>query len=346
MLTEKYLIRLEILRWSLVIDDIDQNAQDLNAFISQFIPKHSAIGEMSHLLVQPNNHCSSRPGPQVTLAAGPKLDLVAIYDQLVNDWLIHLPSDIPGRTRVTTEKVIRQFVADIVLSQILLPQKLTTVEPTTSNVEIPSTDLTYGAVNSLEPTGEQGSSGPLTKSVGQSFRSQAKTPTATTTTTMRESSSQGAFIFPERKADEWPTFKALSSYTTLNRTVPISPDVERILDCWKPGTDPASYFLTLQESQSTTGASGRKSRKKVPQTLKSMSLDSVAPPAVSSTVPVAKRGWGSQPDHTQPSAIRLQSSQITDDFSMTQVEPGAFGGREASKKSNIKARKKKRAAGF
>lgn len=340
MLTEKHLIRLEILQWSLVIDDIDQNAQDLNAFISQLVSKHSAIGGKSHLLVQPYGYFSSGSRPQVTLAPGPKLDLVAIYDRLVNDWLIDLPSDIPGRTRIMTEKVIRHFVADILLSQILLPQKSTIVEPTASNVEIPSTDFTRGAVNSLEPAGEQCSYDPSAKSVDQSFRSQAKT------TTTREGSLQGAFIFPERKADEWPTFKALSSYTTLNGTAPISPDVERILDRWKPGTDPASYSLTLQESQSVTGASGRKSRKKVPQTLKSMSLDSVVPPAVSSTVSVAKRDWGSQPDHAQPSAIRLQTSQITDDIPMTQVEPGAFGGREASKKSNIKARKKKRAAGF
>lgn len=340
MLTEKHLIRLEILRGPLVIDDIDQTAQDLNAFISQFVPKHSTIGAKSHLLVQPYNHFSSGSRPQVTLAAGPKLDLVAIYDRLVNDWLIDLPSDTPGRTRVTTEKVIRHFVADIVLSQILLPQKSTLVEPTTTNVEIPSTDSTRGAANSLEPAGEQGSYGPLVKSVDHSFRPQAKT------TTTRESSSQGTFMFPEGNADEWPTLKALSSYTTWNRTAPISPDVERIIDRWKPGTDPASYSLTLQESQSATGASGRKSRRKVPQTLKSMSLDSVAPPAVSSTVPDSQRYWGSQLDHVQPSAICLQSSQITDELPMTQVEPGVFGGREASKKSNVKARKKKRAAGF
>ncbi|OKL60594.1 hypothetical protein UA08_04358 [Talaromyces atroroseus] len=55
---------------------------------------------------------------------------------------------------------------------------------------------------------------------------------------------------------------------------------------------------------------------------------------------------GSQPQQSF-SRLPLPSSQISEDMlPMTQIERGLFGSREAGKKSNAKARKKKRAAGF
>ncbi|KAH8425687.1 uncharacterized protein LDX57_003436 [Aspergillus melleus] len=94
-------------------------------------------------------------------------------------------------------------------------------------------------------------------------------------------------------------------------------------------------------------ASQRKPRKKVPGGSQGSSQHPTAPiPSASSAVPVV-REWGSQPENSEPPAIRLQSSQhVEDDLPMTQVERGMFGGREASRKVATKTRKKKRAAGF
>ncbi|KAL4785075.1 RNA polymerase I-specific transcription initiation factor RRN6-like protein [Aspergillus varians] len=335
---------LEILRRSrisLVLDDIDQNAQELCAFVSEFASSHSAFGDRDHLLVQPYNSFCSRSNQQVNLLDAAKLDLVAIYDRLVNHWLIDLPSDLPGRARITKEKAIRHVVADIVLSKVISVHKSTTVDSSVNNENIPPYSIT-SLINSPGPVDEQFSHESLARSVGQDFQSQANN------TATQSSFALGDLVFAERQANEWPTFTVLSSYTAFSRTGPISRDAERILDHWKPGVDPALYSLPVEGSQlaANNKASGRNSRKKMSQAMKHMSLDSSIPPPVSCTVPADKRDWGSQPDNSQPLMIRLQSSQATEDLPMTQVERGAFGGRETTRKSGMRARKKKRAAGF
>ncbi|KAL4868190.1 hypothetical protein BDV12DRAFT_170223 [Aspergillus spectabilis] len=332
---------LEILRRSLVLDDIDQNAQDLRDFVSQFASSNFALGSQNYLLVQPYDSFSSPSTQQVKQAEISGLDLVAIYDRLVNHWLVDLPPNIPGRARITKEKAIRHFVADIVLAQMISAHKLATAESTTFDDENLAPFSTGGLIGSSGRTNEQYLYEPLPTPVDHSFRSQANT------TATQSSYTVGAFVLPERQADKCPTFMALSSYTTFSKPDTMSRDTERILSHWKYGIDPALYSLASEESQlaARNRASRRKPRKRMSQAMKNTSLDSSVPLPVSSPTPAA-RDWGSQPDNSQPPAIRLQSSQVTDDLPMTQVERGAFGGREAAKKGGIKARKKKRAAGF
>ncbi|KAL4975496.1 RNA polymerase I-specific transcription initiation factor RRN6-like protein [Aspergillus desertorum] len=339
---------LEILRKSPALDDIDQNAQDLAAFVSQFASGRSVLGNRACFLIQPYDSFNARLNWHKKSVEASKLDLVALYDRLVNHWLIDLPSDIPGRARITKERAIRHFVADIVLSQIISVQQLEARGSITNRDVASSVYSRSGLTISSGLTDEQSSYGASLSSADQGFQSQADSA-ATQGTAMEDS------ILPERQANQWSTFEVLSSYTRYNRSGPISRCAERVLDHWKPGLDPASYLPSSEESQLAikNKASKGKSRKKMSQTLKSMSLDSPIPPLVSSLPPpmyspaLAVRGnWGSQPDYGQPPTVRFQSSQLTDDVPMTQVERGTFGSREASKKGGNKARKKKRAAGF
>ncbi|KAL4751544.1 hypothetical protein BDW72DRAFT_203076 [Aspergillus terricola var. indicus] len=332
---------LEISQKSPTLDDIDQNAQDLAAFVCHAAPDRSVLGNRARFLIQPYDWFGARSTQQEKPIGASKLDLIAIYDRLVNHWLIDLPSDIPGRARITKEKAIRQLVADIVLSQIISVHQKEAAESTT-NKDVTSSAYSSSVLTTLSGlTDEQSSYGTLLSSADQGFQSQADTA-ATQSSTLEDS------VLPERQTDQRPTFKVLSSYTRYDKTGTISRGAGRVLGYWKPGFDPASYLLASEGPQlaAKNKAIKGKSRRNVSQTLKKLSHDSPVPPLVSSPAPAVRGAWGSQPETGQPPMIRFQGSQLTDDVPMTQVERGAFGSREASRKGGIKAKKKKRAAGF
>ncbi|KAL4801233.1 RNA polymerase I-specific transcription initiation factor RRN6-like protein [Aspergillus unguis] len=327
---------VEILCRCPAIDDIDQNAQDLANFVSQSVSNHAVLSGRDHILLQQSNLFTRRPVQQETPSDAPKLDLVAIYDQLVNNWLIDLSPDIPGRVRISKEKTIRRFVAEIAFSCIILMHK-----------SVCGSGVREGELPSVYPGGPAKIDG---QSSYESFISSAEQelqPQTITASTQSGAAPDGPGD-PGSRADKRPLFEVLSSYTNFERPGTTSQDAERILDHWKPGTDPASFSLISGESRlaASSRSSRRKSRRNMSQSMKNMNLDSSVPLPATSPAPVKKVDWGSQPDNSQPPMIRLQSSQVTDDLPMTQVERGAFGGRDAARKSGIKARKKKRAAGF
>lgn len=319
------------------MDDIDQNAHNLATFVTRFTSHYAALGDKNHLILQPYDLHTLRLVPQNNISDSPKLDLVAVYDQLVNHWLIDLPLDVPGRARITKERAIRFLVADIVLSQIIWVLHEPTISGADPDKNAPqSNHFTGGPLK----TDGHCTPGTLASYADQRFQPEAPTVAA-------QSSSAIGGSFSESQADKWPTYTALSSYTDFERAGSTSRDAERILDHWKPGTDPALYSLMPGESQIAAKgkASRRKSRRNVSQSMKNIGFDSSIPLPATSPAPV-RGDWGSQPDNSQHPMMRLQSSQVVHDLPMTQVERGAFGGREASKSAGIKARKKKRAAGF
>ncbi|KAL4740863.1 RNA polymerase I-specific transcription initiation factor RRN6-like protein [Aspergillus similis] len=332
---------LEISQKSPTLDDIDQNAQDLAAFVSQAASDRSVLGNRARFLIQPYNSFGARLTQQGKQIRASELNLIAIYDRLVNHWLIDLPSDIPGRARITKEKAIRQLVADIVLSQIISVHQREAAESTTNKDVTSSAHSSSGLTTLSGLTDEQSFYGTLLSSVDQGFQSQADTA-ATQSSTLEDS------VLPKRQTDQRPTFKVLSSYTRYDKTGPISRGAERVLDHWRPGLDPASYLLTSEGSRlaAKNKAFKGKSRKNVSQTPKKISHDSPLPPLVASPIPAVRGAWGSQPETGQPPMVRFQGSQFTEDVPMTQVERGTFGSRDANRKGGIKAKKKKRAAGF
>ncbi|RDW76216.1 uncharacterized protein DSM5745_06208 [Aspergillus mulundensis] len=341
---------LEILRKPPVLDDIDQNAQYLAAFVSQFALHKPALENWGDLLVQPYGLFSAHLTQQADLLGTSRLDLVAIYDRLVNEWLIDLPSDMPGRARISKEKAIRRFVVDLVLSQIINLHIPKTAETMTNHGVTLSTYSNSDLVSSSTLASEQSSHKYLSSSTKQGVLSHAHTATT------QSSSAAGDSTWPKCQGGQSPPFAVLSSYSALYKTEPMSQDAERILGHWKAGLDPASYSPVLEKSRSADSnqASQHRLRKKnVSQSSKSMSLDSPKPPTVSSIPPpvsssaLALRGtWGSQPDNGHAHMAHYQSSQVVSDVPMTQIERGTFGGREAGRKGGNKAKKKKRAAGF
>ncbi|KAL4905686.1 hypothetical protein BDW74DRAFT_151791 [Aspergillus multicolor] len=341
---------LEVLQKSPMLDDIDQNAQYLAAFVSQFASHQPALGKWDHLRVQPYGMFSAHLTQQAELLEVSKLDLVSIYDRLVNDWLMNLPSDVPGRVRIFKEKAIRHFVVDIVLSQIINIQKPKTANIRHKGVTSPTysnSDLVSSPALAYEPSSHQ--------YLPSFFMNQGIISQANTAAT-QSSSAVGDSTLPMCNGDQSPPAAVLSSYSALYKTGPISQDAERILGHWKAGLDPTSYSPVLDKFRSAISnqtPQQRLRKKDTSQRSKNSSLHSPMPPSVPSTLPhvststLAHGGtWGSQPENGQAHMEYYQSSQVISDVPMSQIERGAFGGREAGRKGGAKAKKKKREAGF
>ncbi|KAI9370939.1 RNA polymerase I-specific transcription initiation factor RRN6-like protein [Aspergillus egyptiacus] len=329
---------LEILRRTPILDDIDQNAQDIAALLSKLTVNHHAPGNQHHLLVQPFSPPIPQPLRRENSVEPPNMDLVAVYDRLVNHWLVDLPANIPGRARIAKEKAIRHLLADLILAQIISARSITELESTAIGDGRQTGPSAGGLISSCRTVDERFL---LETPVAQNSEPQASI------TTTRSASALRDYTYPDREAEESATLTTLSAYTTFDRGGPSSRDTERILSHWKPGSAPTTYTFVSEESQlaARVRASRRKSRKKISKVMNTLSLEPSIPLPVSSPVP-AVRDWSSQADNSQPPIIRLQNSQTTDDLPMTQVERGAFGSREANRKIGMKAKRKKRAAGF
>lgn len=126
----------------------------------------------------------------------------------------------------------------------------------------------------------------------------------------------------------------------------LSGATENILSQWNIGEDPDSVDWRRIASQDTAATSQAATPKRTPRRSRSRSIaENVRPRRASPIVPIVQAP-GSQP---QQDIFRdnIPSSQITEDsLPMTQTERGIFGSRQAGKQTNVRARKKKRAAGF
>lgn len=351
---------LEALGSSPMLDSVEQNSRRLQEFLSSH---HLALLDWKADR-QPSGHSSPllvRSADFIYEVSG--LDLPAIYDLLTNDWLAGLPHDLPGRTRFTKEKIIRGVVADLILAQIRIRVRtLSGIDKLDDSRRINSGDIPSSSMISVDD--------PFDASSSRSARRVSQRPAWTGNGSFDDPGSgttPGSTLGREELETESlrdmePTYTSLSAYTTFSRERNMPRKVASMLGHWQPGTDPAGYnwqrAMQLQGTEESQPASKattpkRRQRKKTPSTQGTITVNSghvsaPAPaPAPMTSVTPDVRGWGSQPEHNEAPVLRLQSSQvIEDDVPMTQIERGAFGGREAGRKNVMKARKKKRAAGF
>lgn len=125
----------------------------------------------------------------------------------------------------------------------------------------------------------------------------------------------------------------------------LSDATENILSQWTIGESPDSVDWKELASQDTA-IPGATTPKRTPRRSRSIGLvENPKPRRASPIVPIV-RAPGSQP---QQDIFRdyIPSSQFTEDsLPMTQIERGLFGSRQSGKQTNVRARKKKRAAGF
>ncbi|KAE8412231.1 RNA polymerase I-specific transcription initiation factor RRN6-like protein [Aspergillus pseudocaelatus] len=322
---------LEILGHSSSLDDVDQIAQDVEDLLSALLTDNTCTHRHQQLVMQLPGHLNLRSTKPIQSTESSRSGLIEIYDQSVNDWLT-LSHNIPIRARITKEKIIRNVATDFALARVAAHR----INYESNGTNSQSSNQREGALPSSSEFTSEFRSGKL-----------ALFPSA-----IPGEGGWSSFATEDRgTSDENSGFlnSTLAAFTDFDgeRKRFVSPNVTNILQHWLPGTDPATYdwqrtvqALELEESQWDTKDMTPKRR------LKKKKVDSFAPRPATSAAPTV-REWGSQPEINEQPMVRLQSSQvIEDDLPMTQVERGAFGGREAGRKSTVKAKKKKRAAGF
>ncbi|KAL4896354.1 RNA polymerase I-specific transcription initiation factor RRN6-like protein [Aspergillus ambiguus] len=332
----------EFLGSSPLLDDIDQNAQELSEFLSRMMADCSS----GQFFVQAPAVSGDRPvsGPPSTTG----VNLVGLYDRLANDWLSNLPHNIPGRTRIMKEKVIRNIAADLVLSQVtILRRTIHAGEAGATGLPIQFTNTS----NNDETTdANEIWSGGL--SLLPNTPSEHNMDVVNSSAAARSDSRWAEDGISEKQDTPVPLFSSLSSFTEFDGDRSMPQSVMDMLEQWQPGTDADMYNWQRIGHTSEADEMGQLSRPTTPKrslrrkTSQGANLDSSAPPPVFSATPVV-RDWGSQLDTDRFTLRQLPSSQLVDeDLPMTQVERGTFGGREAARKNAAKARKKRRAAGF
>ncbi|RHZ66202.1 uncharacterized protein CDV56_105536 [Aspergillus thermomutatus] len=317
---------LEVLTGSPLLDDIDQNAHDYDEFLDEFLAPSMSRNPLA----------GSQPAvfSQQSLdlfGSSSKVKLVDIYDRLVNDWLSTLQHDIPGRTRIMKERVIRKVAAELALTQPILQRKplneagiSLSTEDVNHETNDDSSPLPVNLPSSSLEVGKRRLSLPRVISSDH-----ASEPAVSKNTIQNNLLAEEQEVSNGTNGAE-PVYCGLASTTTFHIQRPRSGAVATLLSHWQVGSDPALYswqrmaqMLEEEDLQRASKATTpkRRLRKKASQ---STPLNSSQLPPVSSNV-LTTREWGSQPEVGEPSRmLRLQSGQaIEEDLPMTQVERGA-----------------------
>jgi RNA polymerase I-specific transcription initiation factor RRN6 len=258
--------------------------------------------------------------------------LTDLYDRIITEWLYPLPKDISIRTRTFKEQTIRQLVGEISLARM---HRFRT--PFKSNIIelIPN-------VEENETNPPQSDRNQETVLLSSSDRTGGLASTLSENRKDRQEN-RGRLI-PDVGFSILPSLSQTKSHLIFRK------GINNVLSHWSLGMDPSSYDwsqTTIEEdvrrSQESTGDSRRRSKSGRSQGR--ILEDRPRLIRTSPIVPIIQQ-WEPYSQGGRDLPI-IQSSQVTDDnLLMTQIERGAFGGRDATKKSTIKARKKKRAAGF
>ncbi|KAH2456978.1 hypothetical protein KXV83_008669 [Aspergillus fumigatus] len=313
---------LEVLAGSPLLDDIDQNAHDYDGFLNEFLAPRMSRNPST------NSQLTVCPPLSLVLFGSSNLKLVDIYDRLFNNWLSPLHHDIPGRSRIMKERIIRKAAAELALTQLILRRKplneagiVRSMEGTnpemideSSRVPVNSPSLEIGKRHLSVP-----------RLISSDY---ALEPAASKTAIQSNFVAEKQEVSKSTNGTE-PVYSGLASMTTFYTQRPPSGVVANLLSHWQVGSDPAAYSWqrmaqTLEEEdlQRASKAPTPKRRlwkKASPGTPLNLSH---LPPVSSNAL--AAREWGSQPEVGEPARmLRLQSSQaIEEDLPMTQIERG------------------------
>ncbi|KAL1957896.1 hypothetical protein VTO42DRAFT_5461 [Malbranchea cinnamomea] len=333
---------LDVVKEVPTIDDIDENARQLEIAIKylfdpdgnnrpQYLLGYLPIPWSSTSSLSPTYHPSTFSN----------LGISDLYESLISDWLSSLSEEVPGKIRVYKERLIRRIVIELTLARVSFlcrdwDQEKRLESSQQENAPAGSTSAT------AFPTRIRSSD-----TLPPPLDGIASHATALTLPSSQPSSHAMA-------EEGLSAYSTLRRYTTLNPQSAIPKRVAMTISHWKVGCNPSNYdwqntVRTLQEGEKESQASERRRKRAERRRKLPLERESQWPEASSSVDPSVRIG-GSQPLalNSSSQAKYMLSSEITPDdgFPMSQIVRGTFGSREASKKSTVKERKKKRAAGF
>jgi RNA polymerase I-specific transcription initiation factor RRN6 len=271
------------------------------------------------------------------------LDLLKVYDNLVEIWMASLPLEVSGAARLSKFKIIRKTTLELYLSSVALSLRSKASQVS----EIPDQNIDAIAavpqINKIETMTRDSSpafvssqlDSVLLREAHFSLPSPARTPSV-----YSHGSTATAGDLPED-----PVISRLRQYTVSIRSLP-DPGKCRLLSHWpsSPGVNPAKYSWEAAKKASASAEGGegdgyrtrREEARRQRRTEKFLSRERAR--ATDAESQPTFMPSGSQPEV----AHHAISSQTVDEQPMTQPDRGAFGSRLGKKST----KKKQRKAGF
>ena len=285
-------------------------------------------------------------------------ELSSIYECLIQTWMVPMSRGIPGRVRIAFEKSLRDLACRICLASHAIrvdsgtkaKEEKDQQKSSEANARFVLPVRRRTSVNSLGKGKNRldASSSPPPASSQMSedagfMNSSAfdALPTPEATPSLRSRSSVSSLA-----GSEDPASQRLRAYAILAPQPALPAKMSNFLDHWQLGVDPAKYdWEAAQQANATADGSEEEPRKRKRQRqekrLKRQGENTVGP----SSQRTPKRLGDSQPQQGQEAQAMQGSSQQTEKaVTMSQVQPGKFGGRHAkTKKPRVL---KPRPAGF
>ncbi|KAK2760955.1 hypothetical protein FQN54_002197 [Arachnomyces sp. PD_36] len=352
------------------LNDIDLNAREFQIFLGYLHNEETdPMGHYRSFQVKTVYPFRQLENTLLGTDASSQPSITLLYDSLIHDWLATLPSDVPNKTRMEKEKLIRSVAAELSLARVVIFRK----PATQLNSQIfpePMISLTDDVkLSTHSQSDEHTIEAGHTRSSSQPTISQDSKPSSTQIEgtpglPRSEPSSPFPSSFPSTQVSQpggthSPT-SILRLYTTVNEQPSLSREAANILSHWQISSDPTAYdwqktSQTLEAEEAEHGrlsrASSSSKRKKrearkrmaLQQTIEQSGLPSDPVAGPSSSVPGVTR-LGSQTLGGSSTLGFPQSSQVTAGFPSSQFELGGLS--QQSRAGNKGKPKKKRAAGF
>ena len=294
------------------------------------------------------------PTLQAGLGFRDAADLSSIYENLIQTWIVPMSRHIPGRVRIALEKILRDTAGQICLASYAVhidlgrkgkeeeedqPEDWEVGAPYVLPVRRRTSATSLG--KGKERSDAVSSPLPASSQIAENADSMpssafAALPTPEATPSLRSRSSVSSLA-----SSEDPASQRLRAYASLTSQPLLPTKISNFLDHWQIGVDPARYdWEATQQTTVAEDESQIRQHQRAEKRLKRQRDSTVGP----SSQPTPKRLGGSQPQQGKDSQDTQSSSQQAQRaITMSQVEPGKFGGRHAKHK---KAKDKNRPAGF
>ena len=280
--------------------------------------------------------------------------VLGLYDSLIEVWIGPLSRNVPSRTRIFMDKLMRNMTGQMCLaSYAALPhstQKNEDITQGKASASRFSTEFTLPvrkrASSATESKGKQPAArsssplalSPLSDEVGVPSSSPLRTlPTPEPTPSVRSWDSVPPFV-------EDPASQQLKSYANLAPQPALPVKLSNILDHWQLGNDPETYdWKAVQQAFANDDEEELGAHEKEQQRAKKHPKRQREATFGPSSQPEPKRLGGSQPQQRREDGP--ESSQGTESMATaSQVLPGPFGSRP--RKGKKKKRFGVRPAGF
>ena len=338
--------------------DLDETSGNFVAFLDNVrrLTSEPEIGDDQDEEKQPMASTILTPGLQAGLGFR-DTELSSIYETLIQTWIVPMSRRIPSGVRITLEKSLRDMAGQICLASYAFridagskgeeAEDQSEIQEAGARFELPVRRRT--SASSLGKGKERSDAVPSPPPVSsQTYKDAGFMPSSATpalptpepTPSLRSRSSVSSLA-----SSEDPASQRLRAYASLTPQPALPAKMMNLLGHWQVGVDPAKYDweavhqATVAEDESENELV-EKQRQKAQKRHKRPRESAVEP----SSQPMPKRAGGSQPQQGYIAHDLQGSSQQTERaITMSQVEPGKFGGRDTK---NKKSKDKGRPAGF